>query len=77
MMNDTYEHDRTVTAFFDTRAAADKAMVDVVAAGVPSGMVTITEASQPGPVGHGRHPRAQRHARRGFLGIGEEPVRPR
>ena len=42
MMNDaTYDHDRTVTAFFDTRAAADKAMADVVAAGVPSSMVSI------------------------------------
>ena len=49
MMNDTYEHDRTVTAFFDTRAAADKAMVDVVAAGVPSGMVTITEGRSQAP----------------------------
>ena len=44
MMNDaTYDHDRTVTAFFDTRAAADKAMADVVAAGVPSNMVSIVE----------------------------------
>ena len=44
MMNDeNYNHDRTVTAFFDTRAAADKAMADVVAAGVPSSMVSIVE----------------------------------
>ncbi len=43
MMNDSYDHDRTVTAFFDTRAAADKAMADVVAAGVPSHMVSIVE----------------------------------
>ncbi len=44
MVNETaYQHDRTVTAFFDTRAAADKAMADVVGAGVPSAMVTITE----------------------------------
>ena len=44
MMNDaTFDHDRTVTAFFDTRAAADKAMADVVAAGVPSTMVSIVE----------------------------------
>ena len=49
MMNDTYEHDRTVTAFFDTRAAADKAMADVVAAGVPSGMVTIIEGRGAAP----------------------------
>ena len=43
MMNDaTTDQDRTVTAFFDTRAAADKAMADVIAAGVPSSMVTVT-----------------------------------
>ena len=44
MMNDAnYQHDRTVTAFFDTRAAADKAMADVIAAGVPSSLVSIAE----------------------------------
>ncbi len=44
MINDTsYDHARTVTAFFDTRAAADKALADVVAAGVPSSMVSIVE----------------------------------
>ena len=52
MMNDaTYDHDRTVTAFFDTRAAADKAMADVVAAGVPSNMVSIVEGHSAGTTG--------------------------
>lgn len=42
MMNDAnYDHERTVTAFFDTRAAADKAMADVVGLGVPSAMASI------------------------------------
>ena len=39
----SYDHDQSVTAFFDTRAAAEKAKADVVAAGVPLGMVTIVE----------------------------------
>ena len=44
MMNDaTYDHERTVTAFFDTRAAADKARADVVGLGVPSAMASIVE----------------------------------
>lgn len=40
-----YDHDRTVTAFFDTRAAAEKAKADVVQAGVPTNLVTIVEGS--------------------------------
>ena len=39
----TEAHDRTVTAFFDTRAAADKARADVITAGVPSTMVSLVE----------------------------------
>ena len=42
----TYNHDRTVAAFFDTRAAAEKARVDVMQAGVPSDMVSIVEGRQ-------------------------------
>ena len=44
MMNDAnYDHERTVTAFFDTRAAADKARADVVGLGVPSAMASVVE----------------------------------
>ena len=51
MMNEAnYDHARTVTAFFDTRAAADKALADVIAAGVPSSMVSVTEG-RPGTTG--------------------------
>ena len=43
MTDASYDHDQTVTAFFDTRASAEKAKADVVAAGIPTGMVTIVE----------------------------------
>ena len=38
-----HEHDRVVTAFFDTRAAAEKAKVEVLALGLGQDTVTITE----------------------------------
>ncbi len=47
----TTEHDRVVTALFDTRAAAEKAKVDVVAAGVPAHDVTITGGAATGTTG--------------------------
>ena len=33
---------RTITAFFDTRAAADKAVTDLTAAGIPKQHITVT-----------------------------------
>ena len=46
MTDAAYDHDRTVTAFFDTRAAAEKAKVDVITAGVPANMVSIIEGNE-------------------------------
>ena len=42
-----YQHDRTVTAFYDTRAAADRAVADVVAAGVPREMASVVAGNDP------------------------------
>ena len=39
----TTHHDRVVTAFFDTRAAAEKAKADILAAGMTHHSVSITE----------------------------------
>ena len=39
----SYGHDRVVTAFFDTRAAAEKAKVEVLALGLGHDTVSITE----------------------------------
>ena len=39
----SYDHDRVVTAFFDTRAAAEKAKAEVLALGLGHDTVTITE----------------------------------
>ena len=47
MTDSTFDHDRTVTAFFDTRAAAEKAKADVIAAGVPGAMVSIVAGNEP------------------------------
>ena len=46
MTDANYDHTRSVTAFFDTRAAADKALADVVAAGVPSHEVSIVAGNE-------------------------------
>ncbi len=45
MTEASYNHDRTITAFFDTRAAADKAKANVISAGVPATMVSIVEGN--------------------------------
>ena len=39
---DNEVHSRTITAFFDTRAAADKAVADLNAAGIPKQHITVT-----------------------------------
>ena len=52
-MNADYDHDRTVTAFFDTRAAAESAKAEVIAAGVPSDMVTVVAGHEGGMTGGG------------------------
>ena len=44
-------HDRTVTAFFDTRAAATKAEANVIASGVPASMVSVVEGNDPNRAG--------------------------
>ena len=44
MTSDTqHDHDRVVTAFFDTKAAAEKAKVEVLALGLGEDTVSITE----------------------------------
>ena len=46
-----HEHDRAITALFDTRAAAEKAKADVLAAGLSADAVTITEGQTAGATG--------------------------
>ena len=48
MTSSMHEHDRAITALFDTRAAAEKAKTDVLAAGLSADAVTITEGQTRG-----------------------------
>ena len=51
MTSTSHEHDRAVTALFDTRAAAEKAKADVMTAGVPADAASITEGQTTGTTG--------------------------
>lgn len=50
-MTNHQDHDRAVTALFDTRAAAEKVKADLVAKGLPASAVTITEGEAKGTTG--------------------------
>lgn len=41
-LQDNEVHSRTITAFFDTRQAADKAVADLTTAGIPKQHITVT-----------------------------------
>ena len=47
-LQDNEVRSRTITAFFDTRAAADKAVVDLNAAGIPKQHITVTGSETTG-----------------------------